>query len=280
MRFFLTFACFIRSVCRANQKKSEFLPVSVFRCPVSLLWFGSAFLFTATILKSQLYAQTAVSGLSFEERVFDFGEIMEEKGKVSHPFIFKNTGQEPVVIGKIMSGCGCISYSCSNEPVPPGQKGRITITYNPFYRPGFFSKEITVYSNPHHRVNRIWVKGTVIPYDHPVEEDYPYDFGQGLHFNLKVLAFGKVEPGQSKQVRLRYANDTDRPLTLNFSVEGSDKNIHFTNPGVLSPKERGEMIINYTCSKKISGEILVRIYPVINGKKLVQPLQAKVTGMD
>ena len=238
------------------------------------------FLISTWVFLHPLHAQIRRESILFEEKVYDFGEFMEKDGKVSHTFIFKNTGGEPVVIEKIMSGCGCISYSYSNEPVPPGQKGRITITYNPFYRPGFFSKEITVYSNPHHHVNRIWVKGTVIPYDHPVEEDYPYDFGRGLHFNLKVLAFGKVEPGQSKQVRLRYANDTDRPMTLNFSVEGNDKNIRFTAPGVLSPKERGEIFINYTCSKKFSGEILVRIYPVINGKKLVQPLQAKVTGVD
>ncbi len=36
------------------------------------------------------YAQTLSDELVFEERVFDFGEIKEENGLVSHEFEFKN----------------------------------------------------------------------------------------------------------------------------------------------------------------------------------------------
>ncbi|MDD4193044.1 MAG: DUF1573 domain-containing protein [Mangrovibacterium sp.] len=238
------------------------------------------FLLNACILSCPLDAQIRRGSILFEEKVHDFGEIMEKDGKVSHTFIFKNTGGGPVVIEKIRSGCSCISAGYSDEPVLPGQKGQITITYNPRYRPGFFSKEITVYTGPPHQVNRIWVKGTVTPYAHPVEEDYPYDFGHGLHLNLKVLAFGKASPGERKEIRLRYANDADQPMILDFMIGGNGKDIGFTAPGELSPKERGEMIVSYTCPNNVKGEVLIMIYPVVNGKKLLQPLHAKVTGAD
>lgn len=280
MRLSLTFTFFVRSDWRANLKGNKILPVSVSLFPVSLLWFFPVFLFISTVFRGQLQAQAASSGISFEKRVYNFGEIMEKDGKVSHTFIFKNTGGGPVVIEKIRSGCSCISAGYSDEPVLPGQKGQIAITYNPRYRPGFFSKEITVYTGPPHQVNRVWVKGTVTPYAHPVEEDYPYDFGQGLHFNLKVLAFGKVAPGERKEIRLRYANDADQTMILDFMIEGNGKDIGFTAPGELSPKERGEMIVSYTCPNNVKGEVLIMIYPVVNGKKILQPLHAKVTGAD
>lgn len=245
-----------------------------------MTYFTFIVLLTTGCLFSRLDAQIAPGSVLFEEKVFDFGEIPEANGKVSHSFIFKNTGCEPVVIDKIMSGCGCVSYEWTKEPIAPGQKGVVTITYDPLYRPGFFSKEITVYSNHHKNINRIWIKGIVMPYDHPVEEDYPYDFGRGLHFNLSVLAFGKMVPRQSKQIKLRYANDTDQSMLLYFMVKGDDQRLSFTDPGKLVPKERGEMTVSYICSEKIFGEIRIVIYPVVNGEKLLQPLQAIITGGD
>jgi hypothetical protein len=239
-----------------------------------------AILFLIIAFGNRLYSQTVSAMLSFEEQVFDFGEILEKNGKVSHTFVYKNTGLTPIVIEDIVSGCGCTGYDYSKEPVSPGKKGQITITYNPLYRPGFFSKEIVIYSNNRKNYNRIWVKGNVIPYDHPVEEDYPYNFGSGLHLNLKVLAFGKIASGEIRQIKLRYANDTDKPMTLNFTVDGHDKHITFIAPGKLSPKERGKMVFSYTMSKKIRGEILVNVYPIVNGEKLLQPLQAKIIGID
>lgn len=226
---------------------------------------------------SPIYSQTLRSALSFDEPVFDFGEIPEKEGQVSHVFIFENISREPVVINKITAGCGCVRSNYPGGPVMPGQNAKITITYNPLYRPGFFSKEIVIFSNNHKTINRIWIKGSVIPYIHPVEEDYPYNYSNGLYMNLKILAFGKVVRGTSRHLTLRYANDTDRPMTLHFIADDAGQNITFTNPGKLAPRQRGEIIFTCLPLKKIQGEILIRIYPVVNGKKLSQPLQAKIS---
>jgi hypothetical protein len=235
------------------------------------------FLIHVVVLTGRLYSQTASGMLSFEEKVFDFGKILEKNGKVSHSFTFKNTGREPVVIDEIVSGCGCTGHEYTKGPVLPGQEGKVIITYDPLYRPGFFSKEIVIYSNNHKNMNRVWIKGNVIPYQHPVEEDYPYHFGSGLYLSLKVLAFGKIEEGKSKQIKLRYANDSDRTITLNFFVDGNDRNITFTDPGKLSPGERGEMIFRYSQSKATHKDILIHIYPVINGERSLVPLEAKIS---
>ena len=49
--------------------------------------------------------------LQFEERKFDFGEIQEQDGIVSHVFLFKNIGRTVVHISGISAGCGCVQLS-------------------------------------------------------------------------------------------------------------------------------------------------------------------------
>lgn len=228
------------------------------------------------VLSNILYAQKGDSSLAFEEKIFDFGKIQEKDGLVSHTFVFKNTGNTPVIINSITSGCGCTSHDYIKSPVKPGEKGEITITYNPAYRPGFFSKEIIIQSNNKKNINRIWIKGVVIASEHPVEDDYPYTWTNGLHTNLKVLAFGSIGIGQRKDIDLKFANNTNQPMTLKFVVEGKHPDLTLTDPGTLQAKERGQITVSYTMRESSQKEIIINIYPVVNGERLPSPIQIKV----
>lgn len=224
---------------------------------------------------THLYSQTTAKSISFEERVFNFGRIYENKGRVSHTFTFLNKGNTPVVIEKITTGCGCTTYSYTKSPIKSGQKGNIIVSFDPEHRQGFFSKEITVFSN-HNSISRVWIKGYVMPAIRTVEGDYPYSWGYGLYTNLKVLAFGEVGKGKNEQIRLRYANDTSKPMVLTFTTEGDNRNLKFNNPGILPPKKRGEMIISYTKGNSVKQEILIKLYPVINNKKISKYIEVRI----
>ncbi len=226
------------------------------------------------INSAYIYSQATAKSISFEERVFNFGRINENKGRVSHTFTFLNKGNVPVVIEKIATGCGCTTYSYTKAPIKPGQKGNIIVSFDPEYRKGFFSKEITVFSN-NNNISRVWIKGYIMPAVHPVEEDYPYSWGSGLYTNLKVLAFGEVSKGKSKQIRFRYANDTNKPMVLTFTTDGNNRNLKFTSPGILPPKKRGEMMISYYRENSGKQEI-IRLYPVINNKKLSKYIEVRI----
>lgn len=237
-------------------------------------------LITLVCLGLMSYAQAVSPFIVFEERVFEFGDIYEKDGVVSHTFVFKNTGKISVKIDEVVSGCGCTSHEFLSTAINPGQKSQITISYNPRHRPGFFSKEIVVLSNNKTHINRVWIKGNVISQEKPIEEDHPYEIGNGLYLSLKVLAFGKVEFGKSRQIKLLYANGTEKPMTLSFLVEGNHKNITFQNPGNLSSKQRGEMIFSYNANYKFKGVLQFKIFPVVNGQKLLQPIEVKITGTE
>lgn len=223
-------------------------------------------------LRSQTLSQTII----FEERVYDFGTILEKNGKVSHVFIFHNNGKTPVVIDEIYSDCGCIGKVLSKAPVKPGGKGEVTIIFNPAYKSGFFSKEIIVYSNNRQDYSHVWVQGIITPCEHPIEDDYPYNFGDGLHLRLKVMAFGYLKAGETKRMDLHYANDTDKEMTLNFVVEGNKGGLKFTNPGKIGPKARGVVTFSYKMPYFGNEDALFVLYPYVNNNKLTQTLDIKI----
>lgn len=216
----------------------------------------------------------ASQSLQFEERVFDFGEIKEQDGIVSHEFAFKNIGTEILHINGMSTGCGCVQYEFPKEPIRPGASGKVKVDYDPAYRPGFFSKEVVVLSNNNTNYNRIWVKGTVIPCQHPIEENYPYDYGSGLWMNFKVMLFGTMDEGNTKMMSLNFANDTDKDMRLFFVVIGGNTDIKFTSPQVLKAGEEGVMPVTYHYSGRFPA--VTHVYPVINGKPAATPLIVKV----
>jgi hypothetical protein len=225
------------------------------------------------IFVSAVYAQTANTFLILSEIKHDFGNINEKDGKVAYKFTFKNTGTNPLLIENISTGCGCTTINYSKAPINPGKTGQITVIYNPAYRPGVFSKEIDIITNHQQNINRIWIKGNVIPFTHPVQEDYPYDFSNGLYLSLQTLAFGKA----SRQIALRYANTTNQSITLSFESEGIHPELTFTNPGKLSAGQRGEITLQYN-NKGNSGPLLFNLYVVRNGVKLKEKIQISVAG--
>ncbi len=102
--------------------------------------------------------------IHFEESVFDFGKISRSKHtKRTHSFVFENTGNAKLFVLHATSGCGCTIPKYTKDPVQPGKKGKVDVTFDAKGRPlGNFSKSVTVYINSVHSYVRIFVKGTVV----------------------------------------------------------------------------------------------------------------------
>ncbi|KXB37568.1 hypothetical protein HMPREF1869_00264 [Bacteroidales bacterium KA00251] len=109
------------------------------------------------------FAQEAKSGAKIEttEVEFDFGEILEADGPVSHTFVVKNTGKSPLVLTRVSASCGCTKPEFSREPIAPGASTKIKITYNPAGRPGQFVKTIAIYSNGSEGAVTVRIRGVV-----------------------------------------------------------------------------------------------------------------------
>ncbi len=123
-------------------------------------------LFVAIILSTISAFAGDGAKAEFAEKSHDFGIVKEEKGKVSHEFTFKNTGDKPLVIISATASCGCTMPDYPKEPIKPGKSGKIKVTYNPSGRPGAFDKSIKVRINgSDKKSSKITLKitGTVVP---------------------------------------------------------------------------------------------------------------------
>ena len=97
----------------------------------------------------------------FETPEYNFGDIQENKGKVSHKFSFTNNGKESIKILTVKPSCGCTTPNWSKDEIKPGKKGFIIAEYNPKGRPGVFRKSLSVITNDNRR-SLIFIKGKVV----------------------------------------------------------------------------------------------------------------------
>ena len=101
------------------------------------------------------------SEIVFETPEYNFGDIQENKGKVSHKFSFTNNGKESIRILTVKPSCGCTTPNWSKDEIKPGKKGFIIAEYNPKGRPGVFRKSLSVITNNNRR-SLIFIKGKVV----------------------------------------------------------------------------------------------------------------------
>ena len=99
--------------------------------------------------------------ISFNESVYDFGQISLKKGKVSHEFTFTNSGEKNLVITDARADCGCTRPDYSEAPVAPGKSGTVKVTFVPAAK-GHFSKKVTITTNGNPRKVRLLIKGEVV----------------------------------------------------------------------------------------------------------------------
>ena len=93
-------------------------------------------LIVSIIASFSIYGAEKGAIITFDEKSHDFGTIKEADGPVSYSFKFENTGDEPLVIINVNASCGCTRPDYPKEPIRPGKKGEIKVTYNPAGRPG------------------------------------------------------------------------------------------------------------------------------------------------
>ena len=101
--------------------------------------------------------------IKFNESSYNFGMISEKGVPVSHEFTFTNDGNGNLVIIEAKAECGCTKPEFPENPIAPGKKGKIKVTYNPLGRPGAFTKIVTVKTNGSPSKVRLKIQGTVKP---------------------------------------------------------------------------------------------------------------------
>ena len=98
--------------------------------------------------------------IKFDKITHNFGTFSEKNPVQECVFTFTNVGEKPLVINQAVASCGCTIPKYTKQPVMPGQKGEIKVTYNGAGKfAGHFKKTITVRTNGAVEVTRLYDEG-------------------------------------------------------------------------------------------------------------------------
>ncbi|SDS61767.1 DUF1573 domain-containing protein [Gramella sp. MAR_2010_147] len=97
--------------------------------------------------------------IEFKSETIDYGEIMKGSDGL-RVFEFTNIGDAPLVIEDVKSSCGCTVPKKPEEPIMPGETGKIEVKYDT-KRVGPIRKTVTVYSNADEPTKALKIKGLV-----------------------------------------------------------------------------------------------------------------------
>lgn len=107
------------------------------------------------------FAASAQAKIEFKESTIDAGEIAYDYPQ-TWTFELTNTGDEPLVISRVKTSCGCTTSSKPEGPIAPGSTEEIVVKYDT-KRVGPIRKSITVYSNASETpTTTLHIKGRVL----------------------------------------------------------------------------------------------------------------------
>lgn len=99
----------------------------------------------------------------FTTEIIDYGKVKQGSDGV-RVFEFTNVGKSPLIITRVIASCGCTVPKKPKDPIMPGEKGKIEVSYDT-KRLGGFSKAITIFSNAKSSRKQIRIKGYVLKAD-------------------------------------------------------------------------------------------------------------------
>ncbi|PLX98637.1 MAG: hypothetical protein C0623_11545 [Desulfuromonas sp.] len=160
-----------------------------FTCLLMVLFLSIALISTVS----------ATPVLHAEQSTYDFGEVFQGD-KVVHTFSFANAGDEPLLIDRVKSSCGCTAALLSSKKLAPGETGTIKATFDSSRFRGRVQKVIYLYGNlPNKTSGRFMLQGEVKPL---------------VGYSPLTLEFGSVKVGQEKKLPLVLTNATNNSLKI------------------------------------------------------------------
>jgi hypothetical protein len=203
----------------------------------------SGFLFS--FIAFSIFGQQAKQ-LQFREETHDFGTVSENKGPVTHEFVFTNNSPRPVKVISVQASCGCTTPGWSKEVVPPGKTGFVQASFEPKGRPGFFTKSLTVTTDLDPNPIILQIKGQVADDEGPVD-DTGFTVSNGsLQFKVSAFNMGKILlKDEFTKREFAVINSGVKPVKFSAQVV-TPKHIKVEfQPNTLAPGAKGNIIVSY-----------------------------------
>lgn len=209
--------------------------------------------------------------MRFTRNRIETGRIGEDDGPKSYSFEWQNVGDKPLVVTRVTTTCGCAVPTWNKQPVKPGQKGDITVTYHPKGHPGSFARKIFLFTQLADNAPTaiLELTGEVIPSARPT---YAYPHARGnLLLKQEEIPFDGTLARIERIECLNGGNDTLR-VRVDSRILPPCIRAEF-RPECLPPGGVGELTVRFDPS---AGKAPARIPLFLQGLGL-PPSQSAVT---
>ncbi len=215
--------------------------------------------------------------ISFDSKLYDFGDVLITDGALDHTFTFTNIGKSPIVIHNVVSTCGCTIPKWTKQPVQPSKTGEIKVTFKNDQGPYPFDKTLTVYVSGVNRPVILKIRGSVHNRKMALNELFTIKKGE-LGFRKTDLSIGYIDQGETKSDVAEVANLSKGEITVN----GCDATPGLTisiSPNPIPPNTTAKLtyMVNTSAGSKKWGKSNYSSGLIVNGQKF--PSSIVVSGV-
>lgn len=201
----------------------------------------------------------------FDKLVHSFGSVEEQAGRLEARFSFKNTGTDELLIAEVIAECGCTSPSWTRQRIMPHDTGSVVVAFQPFNRPGYFSKTMEVKWVGNVSPTILTIEGRVIPSVKSMEAKFPHVVG-GMRFSEDHIYLRNVlTKNEAVRHSLYVMNTTSDSLRLTqYHVPPF---IELSFPKVLAPFAQEVIEVSYWPEKRHTLGYVTDTFELVSNEK-------------
>ena len=221
----------------------------------------------------------AESKISWDQTLYDFGDVSVNDGPLTCSFTFTNDGEEPVFVYEVVSSCGCTGVTFKREPVAPGESGTISATYKNEDGPGAFDKTLTVYVSGIRKPVILRLRGIVHEKKKSLSQLYSAERLGDLGLKTLEYKMPGLKQGLTVTEVAGVANLGKAPLRIDFADVSEQLSVK-VEPNPVPAGTSAKMTFTVKADEKLWGKNLYSATPVVNGRKAGKALTVSAFTQD
>jgi hypothetical protein len=186
------------------------------------------------------------ANLKFEKTDIKAPVMNEDDSPADFIFRFKNVGDKPLKIHKIISTCTCAKAVAEDTEIQPGKESSIRLTYNPKGHPGKFNRRVFVYCDTTSNPAAVLSLSVEVENSSDLSGLYPVQMGK-IRLRRSQANFHAEKKAEES---LRFINLSGKPLKLEAEKMFLPPCLGFrTEPEVVADSQEGMIVISYNPEK-------------------------------
>ena len=176
--------------------------------------------------------------------VYDFGEIVESDGAVSHRFTWRNMSSEAMSVLTATGKCSCTTATFATAAVQAADTSSVVVTFDPKDKVGEFKQRVTVRFESQPAANYLFVKGRILTSQMRIRRDFPIEVGQArISSDTLAIDLGANGARSKISVSLPCVNQGDAALSPRVlgEVPGIETEVI---PAKVPPGERFSLVFS------------------------------------